>query len=368
MLKKVLRILFTLIGGLIGYILISEFLALDYIKDLRGIAFIINNQIYKIIFIVLISVLSALFIFLISPIIIKYIINCMEHIEKTLQKKPTNELLFGTLGAIIGLVISTLFLNQFKINSIIWTFVTSIITMIFVVLCTDIAIRKKEDLSNFLGSFKRGTNYGKDKKNKGRLAPKVLDTSVIIDGRILDICKTGFIEGVLIIPNFVLEELRHIADSADDLKRVRGRRGLDILNSIQSELDIPVEISEVDFKEINEVDSKLLKLAQTVNGKVITNDFNLNKVAQFQGVEVLNINDLANSIKPILLPGEEMLVQVVKDGKEMGQGIGYLDDGTMIVVEGGKKHIGENLKVQVTSVLQTSAGRMIFAKNKNMVE
>ena len=191
-----------------------------------------------------------------------------------------------------------------------------------------------------------------------------MDTSVIIDGRIFDICQTGFVEGPLVIPGFVLNELRHISDSADGLKRNRGRRGLDILNKIQKELSIETQIYEEDFPEIAEVDAKLLKLAQVLNGKVVTNDFNLNKVAEFQGVPVLNINELANAIKPVLLPGEEMKVVVMKDGKEASQGITYLDDGTMIVVEGGRKFISEEIMVVVTSVLQTAAGRMIFAKPK----
>lgn len=218
----------------------------------------------------------------------------------------------------------------------------------------------------FFTSIKRNNGF-KDKKVKGftNENPKVLDTSVIIDGRIFDICQTGFVEGPLVIPTFVLEELRHIADSSDGLKRNRGRRGLDILNKIQKELNIEVEIWEKDFPNIAEVDSKLLKLAQILNGKVITNDFNLNKVAEFQGVPVLNINELANAVKPVVLPGEEMKIQVMKDGKESGQGIAYLDDGTMIVVEGGRRYIGENIVVIVTSVLQTAAGRMIFAKNKD---
>jgi uncharacterized protein YacL len=166
----------------------------------------------------------------------------------------------------------------------------------------------------------------------------------------------------------VLEELRHIADSSDSLKRNRGRRGLDVLNRIQKELNIPVEIIEKDFEGSFEVDTKLLKLAQLLTGKVVTNDYNLNKIAEFQGVPVLNINELANAVKPVVLPGEEMVVQVIKDGKESGQGIAYLDDGTMIVVDGGRKFIGETLEVIVTSVLQTAAGRMIFAKPKAMME
>ncbi len=192
----------------------------------------------------------------------------------------------------------------------------------------------------------------------------MLDTSVIIDGRIFDICQTGFVEGPLVIPNFVLAELRHIADSSDDLKRTRGRRGLDVLNKIQKELNIDVQIYEKDFPDIKEVDTKLLKLSQVLNGKVVTNDYNLNKVAEFQGVPVLNINELANAVKPVVLPGEEMKVQIIKDGKESGQGIAYLDDGTMIVIEGGKRSIGQEKEVIVTSVLQTAAGRMIFAKQK----
>jgi len=169
----------------------------------------------------------------------------------------------------------------------------------------------------------------------------------------------------LIIPEFVLQELQHIADSSDGLKRNRGRRGLDILNKLQNEQIIDVRIEKKDFPETAEVDAKLLKLAEHLNGVVLTNDYNLNKVAEFQGVQVLNINELANAVKPVVLPGEEMVVEVVKDGKESGQGLAYLDDGTMIVVDGGKKFIGQTLTVVVTSVLQTAAGRMIFAKPNN---
>ena len=189
-----------------------------------------------------------------------------------------------------------------------------------------------------------------------------MDTSVIIDGRIADICQTGFVDGPLVIPNFVLEELRHIADSSDALKRIRGRRGLDILNKIRRELTIEVQISNEDFPDINEVDDKLVRLAQDMCGCVITNDFNLNKVAELKGVTVLNINELANAIKLVVLPGEEMVVTVVKEGKELNQGVAYLDDGTMIVVENGRNYMNETIHVAVTSVIQTNAGRMIFAR------
>lgn len=193
---------------------------------------------------------------------------------------------------------------------------------------------------------------------------KILDTSVIIDGRIADICDTGFLEGILVIPNFVLNELQMIADSADSIKRNRGRRGLDILNKMQKDQSIMVKISDMDFKDIPEVDSKLVQLAKVMKAKVITNDFNLNKVAEFHGVDVLNINLLSNSLKPIVLPGEEMRVHLVKEGKDSNQAIGYLDDGTMVVVENGRRRMNEEVDVTVTSVLQTTAGRMIFTRLK----
>src|SRR6056297_753730 len=193
---------------------------------------------------------------------------------------------------------------------------------------------------------------------------KILDTSVIIDGRIADICDTGFIEGILVIPNFVLNELQMIADSADSIKRNRGRRGLDILNKMQKDQSIMVKISDMDFVEIPEVDAKLVKLAKVMKAKVITNDFNLNKVAEFHGVKVLNINQLSNALKPIVLPGEEMSVSLIKEGKDQNQAIGYLDDGTMVVVENGRPKMNHEVDVVVTSVLQTTAGRMIFARLK----
>ena len=196
----------------------------------------------------------------------------------------------------------------------------------------------------------------------GRESAKVLDTSVIIDGRIADICRLGFLEGAIIIPRFVLGELQNIADSPDPLRRTRGRRGLDILNEIQKQVSKDVRISEVDYPDVREVDSKLVRLAKELKAKIVTNDFNLNKVAQFQGIEVLNINDLANALKPIVLPDEDFVIKIIKEGKEQGQGVGYLDDGTMVVIENGGKLIGKEVKVTVTSVLQTSAGQMIFTR------
>jgi uncharacterized protein YacL len=191
---------------------------------------------------------------------------------------------------------------------------------------------------------------------------KILDTSVIIDGRIADICETGFVDGVLIVPQFVLRELQHVADSADSLKRNRGRRGLDILQRIQKMAGLTVQIVENDYPNIREVDLKLIELAKELEAKIVTNDFNLNKVAQLQGVEVLNINELANSLKPVVLPGEIMKVFILKEGKEYNQGVAYLDDGTMVVVDNAKKMMGKTIDTVVTSVLQTTAGKMIFGR------
>jgi uncharacterized protein YacL len=197
---------------------------------------------------------------------------------------------------------------------------------------------------------------------------KILDTSVIIDGRIADVCETGFIEGTFVLPQFILQELQYIADSQDSIKRTRGRRGLDVLHRIQKMSNITVQIVEQDFPKIKEVDSKLVALAKIMNAKIITNDFNLNKVAQVQGVSVLNLNELANSVKPVVLPGETMKIYVLKEGKEYNQGVAYLDDGTMVVIENGRKLIGKTIEVAVTSVLQTTAGRMIFSKAKEEFE
>jgi uncharacterized protein YacL len=367
LLKKILRILFTLIGCTIGYF-IGEIINKSNL--INKFSFLNDSNISKYILIGISIVIFGLIFFFVSPLINSLINKIMEHVEKDIQKIPTSDVIIGTIGGIIGLIISTLFFAVVKntgLTGIIFTIVSIIVTLIITALGVDITVRKKDDIYSIFSSIKKTNSPTKDKKNKGKYHPKILDTSVIIDGRIFDICQTGFIEGNLVIPNFVLVELRHIADSSDDLKRNRGRRGLDILNKIQNELKIPVDITEKDFPDIKEVDAKLLKLAQVMDGKVITNDFNLNKVAQFQGVKVLNINELANAVKPVVLPGEEMKIQIIKDGKESGQGIAYLDDGTMIVVEGGKRHIGEIMNVIVTSVLQTAAGRMIFAKRKDLM-
>jgi uncharacterized protein YacL len=213
-----------------------------------------------------------------------------------------------------------------------------------------------------------GGNVGASASTGSGVSPKVLDTSVIIDGRVADLCETGFLEGTFLVPHFILNELQHIADSSDSLKRARGRRGLDILNKIQKMGELDVRIIEEDFPQVKEVDAKLVVLAKKVGGRIITNDLNLNKVAELQGVRVLNINELCNALRPVVLPGETIRVFVLKEGKEAGQGVAYLDDGTMIVVDNARRCIGRNVDVIVTSVLQTTAGRMIFTRLKEEAE
>ena len=363
MLKKIIRVIFTIIGFISGYILSGVLMNIVLITNLS----FLSKPIGIVSFRIILTLLIGIILYFISPSIYDSIVKVMEYIEKNIQRFTATEIIYGIIGALISLTITSLIglplsrIDLFGLGPILFV----LVNLIFAIIFANIFIEKRDDISNVFANLKK--NSAKDKKSKVIVKnnPKVLDTSVIIDGRIFDICETGFIEGPLVIPNFVLDELRHISDSADSLKRNRGRRGLDILNKIQKELDIETQIWEGDFPEIQEVDSKLLKLAQLLKGKVITNDFNLNKVAEFQRVPVLNINELANAIKPIVLPGEEMKVIVVKDGKEATQGIGYLDDGTMIVVEGGRRYMGEQITVIVTSVLQTAAGRMIFAKPKD---
>ena len=292
-------------------------------------------------------------------------------IESAIQKMSTDDLITGTVGLIIGLIIATLIgVNLARIPYV--GFFTAIFCCVFFgIMGMNIALKRRNDIRNILNRA-RYPQRDRSKTEQETESPlianvsggKVLDTSVIIDGRIADICKSGFIEGELIIPSFVLSELQHIADSSDSLKRNRGRRGLDILNTMRKDLKERVRIEEVDFQDLQEVDSKLIRLAQSWQCDILTNDYNLNKVASLQDVQVLNINELANALKPLLIPGEEFGIHIIREGKENKQGIGYLDDGTMIVVESGKRYIDSTILVVVTSALQTAAGRMIFAKPK----
>ncbi len=297
-----------------------------------------------------------------APGIAEKIIQVTSWLEQRLIRMSIQEIIGGAVGLIIGLIIAYLLGAAISWLPFIGGGLKIVVTLLLGYLGISVGTKRKEELLSLLPRF--GREKTAKTESKQTQLYKLLDTSVIIDGRIADLCKSGFIEGTLVIPGFILEELRHIADSSDLLKRNRGRRGLDILNKIRKELDIIVQVDEQDFEEYSDVDSKLVKLAQELNGKIITNDYNLNKVAELQGVKVLNINELANAVKPVVLPGEEMTVQVIRDGKEVGQGVAYLDDGTMIVVDSGRKFIGQTIGVVVTSVLQTAAGRMIFAKPK----
>ena len=280
-------------------------------------------------------------------------------LEAGLRKIPSRILLGAVVGSLIGLIAANILLKTFLPEQILASqlvfYLQGSLSVAFLLVGAMVGIKRIQhlefDTSHSVVSEQRSVeNY------------KILDTSVIIDGRIADLSETGFLEGVLIIPQFILQELQHIADSADSIKRNRGRRGLEILHKIQKRVDIQVDIIEKDFPKIHEIDAKLVELAKDMQAKLITNDFNLNKVAELQGVSVLNVNELANALKPVVLPGEEIEVQVLKEGKEYDQGIAYLDDGTMIVIDHAKKLIGKTVGVSVTSVLQTTAGRMIFGQ------
>ena len=315
-----------------------------------------------------------------SPYFIAKLKRFSVWVEGQLSKMPIHDVIAGASGLAIGLIIANLLGAAFSRIPIVGDYIPVIFSIVFGYLGIHIMIKKRKEivgLFDFIPRFFREYNKSREEKAVAAAAVaamaqseqpaadplyKLLDTSVIIDGRIADICKSGFIEGTLLIPVFVLEELQHIADSSDLLKRTRGRRGLDILQKIRTESHMKVEIDNRDFDDITEVDSKLVRLGQLVGGKIITNDYNLNKVSELRGVPVLNINELSNAVKPVVIPGESMRVTVVKDGKEQRQGVAYLDDGTMIVIEGGHRHLNATIDVEVTSALQTAAGRMIFAK------
>lgn len=360
MIDKIVKAVISLLGlslGVVAGILLNQngFLNFTYLQN--------------ILIIIAIGLIFGVIFFILTNKIKKAGLKIVGAFEKEILKFSTTDIISGSVGLIVGFVIAFLISQPLLDIKYVGTIISVLSYLMFGYLGIKISTRKKDELGWSQLNIKKMSTIKKGDKNskKDLVSPKILDTSVIIDGRISDICKTGFIEGSLVIPEFVLKELRHIADSSDSLKRNRGRRGLDILNILQKEDYVNVIIESKDYGDNIEVDVKLLKLAKELGGKVLTNDFNLNKVAEFQGVEVLNINELANAVKPIVLPGEEMNVMLVKDGKEAGQGLAYLDDGTMIVVDGGKKCIGDSVVVTVTSVLQTAAGRMIFAKLKSVI-
>lgn len=368
MIRRIARIFISLLGMLIGYTLTST------LFDINILA--IDNASMRIVVYVINIIFFGLIMFALSERIIRRVMWVLDRTESVIGTVPPADIAFGATGLLFGLILSFfisaplrgLFVNL-PFGSIIGMVLTVLIYLILGTLGARFVLRYKDDI---LRAFQSKAGQGEQDKKRGREKraanqtfegmPKILDTSVLIDGRILHIVETGFIDGPLVIAEFVLEELQYIADSTDDLKRERGRRGLDIVNELKESNKISLQITDQNYDDVNEVDIKLLKLTQDLNGKIMTNDYNLNKVASVQDIPVLNVNDLANAVKTIVIPGEKMHVSIIKEGKEKRQGLAYLEDGTMIVVEDAKDLIGQDIQVAVTTVLQTAAGKMIFAK------
>lgn len=388
MLDKVLRFfvvtLMAIAGGAILHLVspvLAEFISGEVLNSDMGVfSLTIANGLFIIIGLVAGGAIG----YLSAPFLTGTLRKFSVRVERQISKMPFHDTVAGLAGLAIGLIIANLLGAAFSNIPVVGSYIPVIFSIVFGYLGIHILTRKQKEIGEMFSSLlpkvikqimEKHENADKtaggdfdeveskqSTVNAFDVSCKLLDTSVIIDGRIADICRTGFIEGKLLIPVFVLEELQHIADSADSLKRVRGRRGLDVLQRLRTECGMQVEIVNEDFDDITEVDSKLVRLGQLRGAKIITNDFNLNKVSELRGVPVLNINELSNAVKPVVIPGESMHVTVVKEGKEHGQGVAYLDDGTMIVVENGRKFMNEAIQVEVTSALQTAAGRMIFAK------
>ena len=281
-------------------------------------------------------------------------------VRRLIRRMPAQQLVAAIVGLVIGLVVAALLAIPI---SLLPEPVDALLSFAGVVVFSytgvAIMVMRQRDIFSVIGSRRLGTRESGDRLPDNQV---LLDTSVIIDGRIADVSRTGFIQGTMLVPRFVLNELQHIADSSDSLRRNRGRRGLEMLNKLQKDSTVPILITDMDIDDVREVDDKLVLLAKQLHCAIITNDYNLNRVAELQGVTVLNVNELANAVRAIYLPGEDMEVKVIQEGKELGQGVGYLDDGTMVVIEDGRRHIGRAITVTVTKVLQTAAGRMIFAR------
>lgn len=365
--KTVAKIITVIVGMVIGYqasYFLFETGIIDRLFNIQVVS--PANYIASSVF----AVVCGVLLLILMPYIMSSFNKFSSSQIKRLRNYSTWDLVLGIIGLIVGLVIALLLsilISNLVIPNLFKNILSIAVYLVLAYMGTALALTKRGEIQGMFRSIGEGKDRERDSKKAKQTQDsgiKILDTSAIIDGRILDIFKSGFVDGAIIVPEFVLTELRHVADSADDLKRQRGRRGLDILNRLQSELPIEVSVVDKDYSHIDEVDAKLVKLAFDMGAKIVTNDFNLNKIAQFQGVSVLNVNELANAVKTVLLPGEELEILILKEGKESNQGVGYLDDGTMIVVQGGKRFIGENKAIMVTSVLQTAAGKMVFAKPK----
>jgi uncharacterized protein YacL len=288
-------------------------------------------------------------------------IKPLRTIRHQLRRMPVQQLVAGTIGLVVGLIIAALLAFPLSLLPAPFKQLLPFLgALLFGYLGVIAMTARQQEVFNFIRGYRSTEHEEESSSNLG--PPVLLDTSVIIDGRVADISRTGFLNGELLVPTFILNELQHIADSPDTLRRNRGRRGLDILRRLQEESVSPVRIMDVDVDGVREVDDKLVLLAKQLHCAIVTNDFNLNRVAELQGVPVLNINELANAVKTVFLPGESLMVNVIQEGKETDQGVGYLDDGTMVVVENGRSYIGTNLETMVTKVLQTAAGRMLFAR------
>jgi len=350
-LRGLFTLLFIAIGGIIGFQFSNLLNQADIFSQNPNSA-LVND--------VLLTVVGGIVGFLVSPYLFRSFVRYMEDFTKGMERFSLQEILWGAGGLVFGLAVSSL-ITYTLVNPILSYFSSisreaTVIKPIFIVLVTLFFTTITMLLTVRLPFHEKGHNSRKAR-------PKILDTSAIIDGRIADVFETGFSEGMIVIPKFVLDELHLISDSSDVLKRARGRRGLDILNRMRQSKVFNLHFLEKEVPGAG-VDAKLVHLAKDMRGAIVTTDYNLNKVAQFQDIPILNINELANAVKPIVLPGEDLNVQIIREGKEQNQGVGYLDDGTMIVVENGKRYLGDKIHVEVTSVLQTLAGKMIFAKPK----
>ena len=344
--------LFILAGGIFGYELIPGTKVLNNLSIFSDHKWLIP---------VISFIIGSFFGFILFILSYKKLNFFGKRIITYFQKIPAQNILSGVIGLIVGLIIANLLTYSLSFIPFIGNYLPIILNVTLGLLGITLGLSKRAESVNF---YKKNIERFKKREKSSHSQLKILDTSVIIDGRIADISQTDFLEGILIIPRFVLNELQAIADSSEPLKRNRGRRGLDVLNKINKVHTNKIKIISRDYTELKTVDTKLIKLAKELDAKILTNDYNLNKLAQLENVTVLNINDLANALKSIILPGEELVTQIIKEGKESGQGVAYLDDGTMIVVENGMSNIGEKVKLTVTSILQTPAGRMIFGRIK----
>lgn len=356
--KRVTRVVAAPIGAVIG-VLIFDYIDTELeLATKYGGYFVVGGHIISAIFMAVIIVLLSV------PIVDVLNTISWSIADRIAQYSPKT--IWGTIiGGVAGILIASALGSFFDV--IPSTTVATVAKIITYLLLTFIGARLGySQLSERLGFLDKAERTEKKAKLLADQGVKILDTSAIIDGRILDVIKTDFIGGSIIIPEFVLEELQHIADSPDMLKRNRGRRGLEIVNALKKQTNVKTSIEKIDYKDIKEVDMKLLKLANDIDGKIVTVDYNLNKVATLQDIKILNINDLANAIKPIALPGEVFEVNIIKHGKDFAQGVGFMEDGTMIVIENGGEYVGQTVKVTVTTSLQTSAGRMVFARIGNI--